>query len=321
MNCRYVHTNLPRLVCHQRHERGEWCEECSACPESHCRVCNREHLDQLGACGQCLTEVRDNLAEITNATAELSEEVEHRGVDSEAMNLLGPATDPEAWGHRTASALSGRIILADCDARDLDDLRAWLDKANSETHPLWTISTWAMAYRDAFEHDEPSGAVVLAHEVGYLNRNLTYAATWPDVPFEDFARDLRRCVAHMESVLHDSEQGERTNIDCLDCGAALERKLSDRGFEDVTTCRGCKRRYKPAEYQQAVKNAYIDKAEWLGDADMATRTGVNPDTVRSWARAPKDDSPPLVRKTVQDGRTVYLVEDVERVAREKGLAA
>jgi hypothetical protein len=177
-----------------------------------------------------------------------------------------------------------------------------------------------MVYREAFDHDEPLGRVDLGDELGYLGRNLTYMGGFEWVPFEDFAADLRRCVAHLEAVLGDSRQGERTNIDCLDCHAALERRLVKDGFEDVATCRGCRRRYTGPEYLQAVRRTYIDKAQWLNDGDMAIRTGVKPETVRSWARSPKDDTPPMVRKDLQHGRTVYFVEDVELARDTKGLA-
>lgn len=253
MICRWVNSELPRLVCHDRHERGEWCEDCTACPETHCRVCNLEHQDQYGTCGGCLAEVRDTLREIRRLCDDLPEEVEVRGVDGEAFNLLGPVTDPEAWGHRAASILSGRIVPMDCDARDIDDVRAWLDRADHERHPLWTVTTWAMCYRDAFGHDEPTTAVNLATEIGYLERNLTYAGALVDVPFEDFARDLRASLAHTQRVLHDEERGEFANANCFDCGHTLERKLGASGFDDAWTCRGCRRRYSIADYNLALR--------------------------------------------------------------------
>ena len=256
-----------------------------------------------------MAEVRENLGEIGRLRLDLPDEVETRGVDGEAMNLLGPAADPEARGHLEASVLAGRVPPE------------YLETVHDDLHPTFVTERWGSVYREAFEHDEPTGRVDLGDELGYLGRNLTYMAGFEHVPFEDFARDLRRCVAHLESVLHDSNRGERTNIDCLTCGGALERKLGDQGFEDVATCRGCKRRLTGPEYAQAVLRNYIDHAEWLSDDHMAIRTGVLAATVRSWARAPKDGTPPLVAKDVQHGRTVYRVADVERVSADKGRAA
>lgn len=319
--CRWVSSDQARVL-PGRHEDGcedETCRGCQPCTMDHCRVCTVEHSS--GACGGCLAEVREGLTELRQMCGALPEEVETRGIDGEAMNLLGPAADPEARGHWEASVLAGRIVPVDCDARDLHEVRAWLETAAHELHPLIVIGGWAIVYRDTFEHSEPVGRVDVLTETGYLERNLTEMAEVEFVPFEDFARDLRRCVGHMEQVLGNSDRGERTNIDCLDCGAALERRLGAQGFEDVATCRGCRRRYTGPEYNFAVEANLIDRADWLGDQHMAQRTGVPATTVRSWARAPKsDDDEPLVRKDVQLGRTVYSVADVERVRDNKGLA-
>lgn len=317
MSCRWNGRNEPRTVIGRHREDcpEDECRGCQPCTERHCRVCSVAHDD--GACPECLDEVRTNLDDIARMTGDLSEEAEVRGVDGEAMTLLGPVANAEARQHWEASVLAGRITPMECDARELADVVKWLETADDERHPLLVIGTWSMVYRDAFEHDEPSGRVELANELGYLGRNLTYMAGYEWVPFEDFARDVRRCVGHLADVLGDSSRGERTNIDCLDCGGALERVLGKDGFEDVVTCHGCKRRLTKPEYSLAVKRTYIDSAEWLTDGDMAIRTGVKAETVRSWARTPKLGETARVRKEVQEGRTVYCVADVEST---KGLA-
>jgi hypothetical protein len=301
-------------------ERIEGCDGCQRCPGPHCRVCQIHHVTGTDTCGDCLDEVRTNLAEIEAKCAGLLTEATHRGVEGEAMALLGPVANAEARQHWEASVFAGRITPMECDARELVDVVRWLETADDERHPLLVIGTWSMTYRDAFEHDEPSGRVELGNELGYLSRNLTYMAGFEWVPFEDFANDVRVCVAHLEDVLGDSSRGERTNIDCLDCGGTLERVLGKEGFEDVATCRDCKRRFTKPEYSLAVKRTYIGNALWLSDGDMAIRTGVKAETVRSWARTPKQGEDAAVRKQVQDGRTVYCVEDVEATAKAKGLA-
>lgn len=252
-SCKYVASDQPRIV-PGRHDYGcedETCAGCQPCTRAHCVVCGAEHA--AGACASCVGAVRDDLATIAELCRDLPTEVKHRGVNGEAFNLLAPVANAEAWGHRSASILSGRIVPMDCDARDLEDVRAWLEKADHERHPLWTVTTWAMCYRDAFEHDEPTTTVDLASEIGYLNRNLSFAADMGDVPFGDFARDLRACLAHIQQVLHDEERGEFANANCFDCGHTLERKLGGAGFDDSWTCRGCRRRYSIADYNLALR--------------------------------------------------------------------
>lgn len=253
LRCRWMGSDNPRAII-GRHDddcQREECRGCEPCRRAHCRVCGIEHA--AGACAECVGTVREDLDTLAELCADLPAEVQHRGVNGEAFNLLGPVADAEAWGHRKASVLSGRIVPMDCDAHDLDDVRAWLEKADHERHPLWIVTTWAMAYRDAFEHDEPTTAVNLGSEVGYLARNLTYAAAFEDVPFEDFARDLRACLDHVRTVLHDENRGEFANVNCFDCGGALERRLNDKGFDDSWTCRGCRRRYSISDYNLALR--------------------------------------------------------------------
>jgi hypothetical protein len=252
-----VASDHPRILPdrHQDECGDEACGGCLACPSPHCRVCGVEH--SVGACAECVGEVRDDLAEILEMYAELPTEAETRGVNGEAAALLGPSADPEAWGHVSASIASGRIAAdwrllpkdqpkrADGTPKPLDD----------ERHPLWVFGTWAMVYREAFDHDEPLSRATVDSEGGYLARNLSYMGNFEYVPFEEFARDLRICSGHLKAVRHDRDNGERANVSCFDCNGDLERMLGPKGFDDQWTCRsrGCRRKYTIAEYNFALR--------------------------------------------------------------------
>jgi hypothetical protein len=241
VSCRFVASDEPRVLSgrHDADCAGGECRGCQPCTEPHCRVCGRTHAD--GTCAECLAEARDDLSAIAVRCGALSAEVLHRGIHSEAMTLLGPAADPEAWGHMTASVKVGRLP-AD-----------YLAHADGELHPLFVLGTWDMVWRAELEHDE-AGALTLHGAVDYLDRQMTYMAGYEHSPFEDFARDLRRCLAHIERVLHDQRQGDRANVGCFECGGDLERRLTEgQGFEDFWTCRGCRRRYTQAEYNFALR--------------------------------------------------------------------
>lgn len=296
--CRWVSSDQPRVLPNRHHDgcEDETCRGCQPCPMDHCRVCGIEHAS--GACPDCLGATRDDLDEIRRMCDALPEEAEVSGVNGEATMMLGPAADPEAWGHREASARAGRIP-AD-----------YLEVARDETHPLWVLASWAMVYRDAFEHDEPTTRVDVLTEGGYLERNLGFMGDFEYVPFEDFARDLRRCVSHMEAVLHDGEQVD-LGVQCLKCGKRLKRVWGIGGAEDGWRCERCQQWSNDKQYQLALKRDYIKRAEWLTDVDMAVRVpGVTAATVRSWA-ATKGDRPVLIRKKLHTQRTVYSVEDVQ----------
>lgn len=256
--CKFTSSTTPRVV-PGRHDldcEDETCRGCQPCTERHCPVCGIEHGD--GACAKCLADVRETLVEIRDRYLDLPYEAEIRGVDGEAAVLIGPAADPEARGHLEASVLAGRI-----SSDYLGEIRRD-DHGNivNDPDPLWVLETWAMVYRDAFDHDEPLGRVDVLSEASYLERNLTYMGDFEHVPFEDFAKDLSRCAGHIKVVLHDQDRGVRANIPCFDCGSDIERKLGDKGFDDVWTCRGrgCGRRYSIAEYNFALRAALEESA-------------------------------------------------------------
>lgn len=252
--CRWVASDQARVLS-GRHDDGcedESCRGCLPCPMDHCRVCGVEHAN---TCPGCLAEVRENFGEILELCEALPEDAVTRGVNADALALIGPTADPEAWGHVSASMASGRLPN---DWR----LIAKDKPADDELHPLWVFGSWAMVYRDAFEHDEPIGRATIETEAGYLTRNLTYMGDFEHVPFEDFAKQIRDCVGHLKAVRHDQDHGERANVACFDCGGDLERKLGAAGFDDLWTCRGrgCGRRYTIAEYNFALRAALEESA-------------------------------------------------------------
>jgi hypothetical protein len=242
-----------------------------------------------------MAETREALHDIARMCDSLPEEVEHRGVEGEAMFLLGPAADPEARGHLEASVLAGRIP-AD-----------YLETADSDRHPLFVLGSWDGVWRDALEHDE-SNRITLAGAVDYLDRTMTYMGSYEHVPFEDFARDLRTCRTHMESVLHDGEQIDR-GAPCMSCGVPLERVWGDDGAQDGWKCPRCRQTSTEDQYRFAVAHLHREEAQYLTDRDIEIRTGVKAGTVRVWAN--RGD----VERKRDAGRTLYAVADVERRVR------
>lgn len=302
MSCYYAGSDQPRFI-RGRHDEdcaGETCVGCQPCTESHCRVCGVIHAEH--SCPTCLADTRDTLAEIRRMCAALPTEVIHRGVESEAMNLLGPVADPEQTGHVSASVKVGRLPVD------------WLEAADNDHHPLLVLGTWAEAYIEAFDHDEPA-RITVEGAASYLDRNLGYMSAEVDIPFEDFARDLRSCRVHIERVLHDGEQVEQ-GAPCLSCEDVRLRLIRGER-DDRWWCPRCKQTSSDDQYRFAVKAELIRKADWLTDADMATRTDgkVKPGTVRKWAERG------LVNKRLEFGRVVFSVEQVEAEARARGWVA
>lgn len=250
--CRWTGSDQPRGVNGEHYDdcAGDGCRGCWPCLHGHCTVDGKTHTDDAHpvTCPECVGDVRENLTALRNIAGGLPAEVKHRGVNSEAMMLLGPAADPEAWNHVEASILCGRLP------------KGWMEHADGELHPLFVLGTWDMLWRDFLEHDEPAERLTVASAAAYLGEQLTRMAQVHEPPFGDFAGDLRRCIDHLRAVIHDQNQGDRANVGCFDCGASLERKLTKAGFEDHWTCRRCRRRYSYAEYNFALRAALEQEA-------------------------------------------------------------
>jgi uncharacterized C2H2 Zn-finger protein len=306
--CRWNGSGNPRII-KDRHEdtcSSDGCAGCQPCTDAHCRVCGRTHSE--GACPECIGSTRDDLRTIATMCDALPAEVAHRGINGEAMVLLGPATDPERWGFTEASVLSGRLP-AD-----------WIEDATGELHPMFVLGTWEMVWRDHLE--QPTGLkATLPRLVDYLDARMHSMATEPFVSFEDFARDLRRCRAHMELVLHDGEQVDR-GAPCMgdECERVpLKREWGKLAAADGWRCPRCNVWRSDEDYRRNVAHLHRKEATHLSDRDMEIRTGVKAGTVRSWAREDKDGGPPKVSKRTNSGRTLYSVADVLKTATSRGL--
>lgn len=313
--CKFVTSDQPRVLPgrHTTDCAGETCAGCLPCVETHCAVCRRAHAANV--CAECVAATRDDLHTIAALCDALPEETEHRGVNGEAMMLLGPSADPEAWRNRAMSAMRGR----------LDD--AYLEDCRDEQHPTWVLGTWEQAWRDHL--DQPTDlTATLPRLVAYLDRQLHVMAEEQEVPFEDFARDLRGCRGHLEDVLHDGEQRE-TGAPCPacreqgePCPPALVLDRDDRdptGVGDKWRCIRCKTWWSEADYRLRVGEDHIDHADELTAADMAVRTRVPAGTLRRWASTTTRringetvETPPKLKPSGRsaDGRKLYRVTDV-----------
>lgn len=249
-NCRWAGRGNPRTF-KGRHEdtcAEEKCDGCLMCLEPHCTVCGVKHAHS--ACPGCVGDTRETLHEIGKLTGEMPQEALERGVNSQALMLITPTANPEAWRNRASSANMGRVP------------DGYLEDCRDEQHPLWVLGSWEQMWRDHLEHYTDL-RLTLPRAIDYLNQQMSYMGSQLEPPFDEFARELRACRTHLESVAHDQNQGDRANIGCFDCGHSLERKLRDvkpggpkddrGGFEDFWTCRGCRRRYTYAEYNFALR--------------------------------------------------------------------
>jgi hypothetical protein len=309
--CRWTSSTTPRVVtgrhadeCADRFayldpDRPTTCAGCLPCPEHHCVVDGKTHVFDSLVCPECLAETRADLREIGRLCNALPAEVEARGINGEAMVLLGPTADPEARGHLEASVLAGRVP-AD-----------YLEAADDERHPLLVLGTHEMVWRDHIE-DPTDRPATVADCVEYLDRHLHRIAAEPLLPFADLARDLSSCRAHLEAVLHDGEQRD-TGAPCMTCQTPLERVWGATRDRDEWKCPRCQERSTEAHYWLTVANEYRRNAKWLTDVDCEVLLGVRPGTVREWARRG------LVKRHKSEGRMVYDVAQVRQQMERAGM--
>lgn len=280
MSCRYE--------ADQGYVRGDGVD----CFERHCLSCGANHVDQR-TCPWCVGEAREVLREIGELVDCLPEEAEAKGVRSEAMNLLGPACDPEARGHLAASVAAGRVPAH------------YLDEADDEQHPLIVLGATQMEWEDALDHESLS-RVTVSGALHYLGANLTYVAQLEHNDFAEQVTAWRRSLGHLRSVLGTGEQ-RRTGAPCPTCDPVRVLHATEDGWR----CNGCWRQWDEVQYQELVRAGYLVNAEWLSGPDCAEATGAPRSSITGWA------SKGLVDKKVTEGRVHYRVAQVRQLA-EKG---
>lgn len=211
------------------------------CAEHHCNC--RRHTPIPGhTCPTCVGRTRDDLTNIHNHLAAMPHEATHRGVTSEAANQTGPATNPESWSWRKITAAKAGVPWAELPDDD-------------QTHAQTVLWEWEWLARETL--DQPTDlAWTVSRCVDYLTGRLTVLSRHDGFAFTEFSKAVRKIRAHLEAVLRDQGHGDVAGVGCFDCGGDLERRLTARsGFEDVWTCKGCRRQYKWREYMFAVRAA------------------------------------------------------------------
>lgn len=215
MSCKYDAEKRTYLDYH-----GDECHyDAEGEPTRHCsgrRTCAQHVYGDEQVCSRCVDRVRRLLRRIPDLAALMLPAAISAGVNSEAANLAGPAADAEAWSWRKVAANQGR---------------AWhvsLIEDDDEHHPVTVTTTWARMiaedYDDeaAFTLPDPDGTgrtmirYTLTSAVAYLDRVMRKLANDPEQDFAQLAREMRACVNHLESVIHNSTRPER-GVPCFAC--------------------------------------------------------------------------------------------------------
>lgn len=188
-------------------------------PTQHCtarRTCS-VHVgrDEL-TCPRCIARARAHLRRIPTLAALTTPIAATGNVDSEAVNMAGPAADPAQWSDRRVAMRShlatwertGRI-----SERQHLHARALMED-DDEHHPLTVLGRWALMTAEDYGHDLPTITITTA--AAYLERNLARIANDDGQDFTLLVRELRKCHQHLELVVALAVRPER-GAPCPDC--------------------------------------------------------------------------------------------------------
>ena len=250
MTCRFVSSTEPRVIA-GRHADPCMCDGefgCLECPETHCIVCGRAHTK--AACTGCLEAARSDLQAIGDLCSSLPAEAAVKGVQSEAMMLLGPVADPGEWNRATTAAIFEQVHLEVVGEPVPAALTAYLSDCRDELHPLFVLGGWEQIWRDFLDH-QTDKRITLESSVAYLDMQIGYMSEQVEPAFDEFARELRGCRAHLENVLRDGIRDVRSQVPCVDCQTRLLKVYADKETDDHWRCPHCRRIYTDQEYARA----------------------------------------------------------------------
>jgi hypothetical protein len=175
-------------------------------PTVHCtarRICANHIGRGEITCARCVGRARAIVRRLVGIAPLLEVRAIAAGVDSEALNLAGPAADAEAWSWRKITAKQGRVWHVSLMEED-DDF-----------HPYTVLTRWEFMLRE--DYDQPRSDPTSVSSAGsYLERILHRMAQDPEQDFPLFAREVRKCLQHVEAVLQNSQAPER-GAPCPDC--------------------------------------------------------------------------------------------------------
>jgi hypothetical protein len=303
------------------------------CNQDHCAMRGRcpnhvQHDAQLYTCPSCIRRTRRDIETIVLRATLLQLDVVVDGIDSEAMNLIGPAAAPQQYAEK-------RRRLEETYRR-----QGWCEWPRSEGyrpddphHPYVVLVRWAQALEETGWLASPPFHWTIARAAERITDNLDQIAQGD--AFEAMAAELTRCRSHLDDVDHDSRTPDlgRPCPTCVEvhgkgpklrkrhgthpgmpAGKTCDRKNAGKpcdicdGRLDAWHCpNDPSHAWTDDEYRHRVDADYVQHARALTADQLADRFDLKAGTVRVWANRG------LVRKRGRDqhGRQLYDVADVE----------
>ena len=154
-------------------------------------------------CARCLNRARMDIRAIPGLAALMLPLSLGGSVDSEAVNVLGPAADAEAWSWRKVAARRGGTWHVS------------LEEDDDELHPYAVLTRWEWMLREDYGQERTTQTSV-KDAADYLDSVLHRVAQDAEQDFALLAREIRKVRRHLEAVLRNSHERER-GAPCPDC--------------------------------------------------------------------------------------------------------
>lgn len=255
-------------------------------------------------------QVAADISDIETLWASLHDEAANRAdatdwPGGEAMSLLAPVANLEAWGHKyEAKEQRGFSTIKGSDyALDQDD----------EGNVLLVLATWEDAIRDEREQPTDTKASV-PRACRYLRDSLDWCLSTNEdgdlrfLGIDHLADDVRDARKRLEALLKAGEQVDR-GVECLRCdnGSRLIREWKADKVTERWRCPTCHKDVSGDAYRLAVKADWMARAEWLPAAEMKEEHDIGTGTLQGWAAKGRVAK----RKDVGLGRMTYNVADAK----------
>jgi hypothetical protein len=196
----------------------------------------------------------------------------------EAVMLLGPVANVEAWQHRY-EAVEASACKAD---KPFETTYGGLDYAGdqvAELHPLLVLATWEDAIRD--ERGQPTDLrATVERAADYILKSVEWMLGTNEYGDQNFlgidqlAIELKKVKAMLENILKDGIRADFTRVTCTqekcETKPRLMKTYGAQARWDGYRCPACKAEYDEDEFKKArAKNFRDSGTEKFISADLA----------------------------------------------------
>lgn len=253
-----------------------------------------------------------HLSEIVILYRDLEAEALHRYADKdmpggEALVMIGPVANLEAFNYRQLSELMGRTS----DGSGSDDLDS------DPAPPLLVLGGWAEVVASERGHNRTERATI-EREADYLRDSIDFMLSEDEygepvfLAVDELDRDLAGLQNRLEALM---KSGTRLTFGapCLHCVGVNLVRVEDAkyGLQDRYFCPSCHRDYDKEAYEFAIGTAHLAHATELTAVQIEKRSGLKASRVRVWGSR----YPELKTRRSPEGPWLY---DVAAVLAKRG---